>query len=356
MNTKIIKVDPIEPDRSSIALAADIIRKGGTVAFPTETVYGLGADAFNEVATSKIFEAKGRPRDNPLIVHLKGAEQLGLVSFANEKIMKIGKIVWPGPVTLVLPRAHDLPDTVTAGLETVAVRVPAHPVALALIELSGTPIAAPSANLAGKPSPTTAQHVIKDLQGKVDAIIDAGETFFGVESTIVNLTVNTPVLLRPGALGIEELEPIVGKITIPQEARGYSESEIATAPGMKYRHYAPAKKVVLAGNRGIYLKILEKSMECGRPAAICSEEMKPAIDDLGIRNIVIGRESDLYTVARGLFSSLRMLDEIDADFGIAQPFNENGIGLAIMNRLRKASGHTVINLPDELPGALNRQC
>lgn len=348
MNTKIIKVDPIEPDRRTVIRAARIIRKGGTVAFPTETVYGLGADAFNEVAANKIFVAKGRPRDNPLIVHLKGPDQLGLVSSVDEEIMRIARKVWPGPVTLVLPVAQGLPMAVTAGLKTVAVRVPAHPVALSLIELSGTPIAAPSANLAGKPSPTTAQHVIEDLQGRVDAIIDAGETFFGVESTIVNLTVKPPVLLRPGAIGIEELEPIVGRVVVPLEAHGNSESDVAIAPGMKYRHYAPTKRVFLAGNRENYLKILEKSAEYGRPAAICSEEMKLAVEGMGIRCIIVGRESDLYTVARGLFTSLRTLDEIDADFGIAQPFDERGIGLAIMNRLRKASGHTIINSPEEL--------
>ncbi|MGC8661851.1 MAG: L-threonylcarbamoyladenylate synthase [Nitrososphaeria archaeon] len=349
MNTKIIKVDPIEPDRRAVMRAARIIRIGGTVAFPTETVYGLGADAFNEAAANKIFVAKRRPRDNPLIVHLKGPDQLELVSSVDEEIMRIARKVWPGPVTLVLPAAHDLPLAVTAGLKTVAVRVPAHPVALLLIELSGTPIAAPSANLAGKPSPTTARHVIEDLQGRVDAIIDAGETFFGVESTIVNLTVKPPVLLRPGALGIEELKPIVGKIVVPREAQGNSEYKVAIAPGMKYRHYAPTKRVFLAGNTENYLKILEKSTEYGRPAAICSEEMKPAVDGLGIRCIIMGRESDLYTVARGLFTSLRVLDKIDADFGIVQPFDESGIGLAIMNRLRKASGHMVINSPEELP-------
>ncbi|MEM3215105.1 MAG: L-threonylcarbamoyladenylate synthase [Conexivisphaerales archaeon] len=356
MNTKIIKVDPIKPDRMSVAEAAKIIQMGGIVAFPTETVYGLGADAFNEAATNKIFEAKGRPIDNPLIVHLSGADHLKLVSTINQEIINVARKVWPGPVTLILPRAQGLPGTVTAGLKTVAVRVPAHPVALALIELSGTPIAAPSANLAGKPSPTTAKHVIDDLQDRVDVVLDAGETFFGVESTIVNITVNPPVLLRPGALGIEELEPIIGEITVPKEAHGYSESGVAIAPGMKYRHYAPAKRVVLTGGRDIYLEILKKSINFGKPAAICSEEMKPAVDNLGIRNIIIGSESDLYTVARGLFPSLRMLDEIDADFGVAQPFNENGIGLAIMNRLRKASGHIVINSPEELPRALDRLC
>ncbi len=356
MNTRIIKVDPIKPDMSSIALAGDIIREGGTVAFPTETVYGLGANAFSEEAASRIFEAKGRPKDNPLIVHLKGPDQLRMVSVVDDRVMRIAMKVWPGPVTFVLPKAGELPSSVTAGLATVAVRVPAHPVALALIDLSGTLIAAPSANLAGKPSPTTAQHVIEDLNGRVDAIIDAGETFFGVESTIVNLTVDPPVLLRPGALGIEELEPIVGRIIVPEEAQGYSESMVAIAPGMKYRHYAPTKKVVLVGRSENYLRVLKKSTECGRPAAICSEEIEPEVERMGIKSIIIGRESDLYTVARGLFSSLRKLDEIDADFGIAQPFSENGIGLAIMNRLRKASGHNIVNSPSELPSALNRQC
>jgi len=356
MNTKIIKVDPINPDLNSIAVAAYIIKEGGIVAFPTETVYGLGANAFNEEAVSRIFEAKGRPKDNPLIVHLKSPDQLGMVSLVDDRIRRIAMKVWPGPVTFVLPRTRDLPPSVTAGLDTVAVRVPAHPVALALIDLSGTLIAAPSANLAGKPSPTAAQHVIEDLSGRVDAIIDAGETFFGIESTIVNLVADPPVLLRPGAVGIEELEPILGRIIVPEEARGLSVFKVALAPGMKYRHYAPTKKLVLVESIENYLRVLEKSVECGRPAAICSEEMEPKVKRIGIRSIVVGLESDLYTVARGLFSALRKLDEIEADFGIAQPFRETGIGLAIMNRLRKASGHTIVNSPDELPAALNRQC
>ncbi|MGC8557905.1 MAG: L-threonylcarbamoyladenylate synthase [Nitrososphaeria archaeon] len=353
MNTEIIKVDPITPDINALKRAASIIRNGGTVAFPTETVYGLGADAFNERATNRIFEAKGRPRDNPLIVHIEGVEQLGLIATFNSKIMRMAKRVWPGPVTFILPKVHGVPDSVTAGLETVAVRVPAHPVALALIELSGTPIAAPSANLAGRPSPTAAEHVIEDLYGRVGAIIDAGETFFGVESTIINLSVNPPVLLRPGPLSIDELEPIIGKVNIPLEARGYMESERALAPGMKYRHYAPKKRIFLAGSRAKYLEILRESARHWKVAAICSEEMKPKVDSLGIRSIVVGRESDPYTVAKGLFASLRMLDQVDADFGVAQPFKESGIGLAIMNRLRKASGHTIVNSCDELERALN---
>jgi L-threonylcarbamoyladenylate synthase len=353
MNTEIIRVDPIAPDRGALLRAATIIRNGGIVAFPTETVYGLGADAFNGIAADKIFEAKGRPRDNPLIVHIKDIEQLELVAKFRSEILGIAKRVWPGPITFILPKAQGVPNSVTAGLETVAVRMPAHPVALDLIELSGTPIAAPSANLAGKPSPTNAKHVIEDLYGRVEAIIDAGETFFGVESTIVNLAVDPPMLLRPGPFSIEELEPIIGKVIVPKEARGYVESGIAIAPGMKYRHYAPKKRVFLAGSRDSYLEILQGSARHWKVAAICSEEMKIQVDRLDVMSIVVGKESNLYTVARGLFASLRMLDTVDVDFGVAQPFEESGIGLAIMNRLRKASGHTIINSYNELELALN---
>ena len=210
--TRIIRVDPIYPNVKDIKVCAEVIRSGGLVAFPTETVYGLGANAYDREAVKKIFIAKNRPPDNPLIVHICDFKQLeNIVTEIPDKALRLVKNAWPGPLTIILPKHSSVPDEVTAGLDTVAVRMPAHPVALKLIELSGVPIAAPSANLAGRPSPTTPSHVIQDLYGRVDIIIDAGETFFGVESTIINLLTEPPTLLRPGPLPIEKIEEFLGE-------------------------------------------------------------------------------------------------------------------------------------------------
>ncbi len=335
----IIKVDPLNPEIDKIRIAAEVIKKGGLVAFPTETVYGLGGDALNPEAAVKVFKAKNRPMDNPLIVHISDLDQLFEVARnIPDHVLEVAQKVWPGPLTFVLPKTDKVPKETTGGLDTVAVRMPAHPIALQLIRESGVPIAAPSANLATRPSPTRAEDVIDDLDDKVDVIIDGGETFFGVESTIINVTVDPPVLLRPGPFTVEELEKLFGKIVVPEEIRtgGF---KVALAPGMKYKHYAPRKKMLLVENMSIFREVVETLRKKYKVAVLCSTEMASMFDD---PKIILGSEKNLYEVAKNLFASFRKLDTLDVDLGVLQSFPETGIGLAIMNRARKASGMSII--------------
>ena len=338
----IIKVDPVNFKPEDLFPAAEVIRKGGTVAFPTETVYGLGADAFNGNACLKIFEIKKRQPDNPLIVHISSFEQLYAVASEVNNEDKLKK-VWPGPLTVVVKKKPGVPKEVTAGLDTVAVRMPAHPVALKLIEISGTPIAAPSANISGKPSPTSGKTVIEELNGFADVIIDAGETFFGVESTIVDITRNPPVLLRPGPFTVEELRSVFTSIKVPPEVSGLYDFEKPLAPGMKYKHYAPEKDLYLLLDNSSLPEIVKKIDK--RVAVLVTEENYEKIKNLASKKvtfIILGTESNLYTVAKNLFESLRTIDKLDVEFAIIQSFKEEGIGLAIMNRIRKASGRKFI--------------
>ena len=347
MLTRVAKVNPIQPERTLIAEAAEVIVKGGLVAFPTETVYGLGANAFNDDAVRKIFAVKNRPPDNPLIVHISDLEMIHRVALdVPEKAWKLIEKAWPGPLTVILKKRREVPKAVTGGLDTVAVRLPGHPVAIELIETADTPVAAPSANLSGRPSPITAEHVIKDLWGKIDMIIDGGETFFGVESTVVNVLHDPPVLLRPGPVGVEEIEAIIGeKIVVPEWARGYAEQTVPESPGMKYRHYSPVTPIILVeaypGNReGMIRKIKEIAKEEKKRrkiVVITSSENNRLYEEEGIRTVVIGSAKNLYEVARNLYRVLREIDELEVDIAISESFDEKGIGLAIMNRLRKAS-------------------
>ncbi len=264
--TKILKVDPVNFTIEDIKDAITALLEGGIVAFPTETVYGLGAIAFKPKAVKKIFEAKGRPLDNPIIVHLGDIEQIHKVAkriprWVTESI----EVLWPGPVTFVLPKTDKVPKEVTAGLPTVAVRMPAHPIPLALAKETD-PIAAPSANLSGRPSPTLAEHVIRDLYGRVDVIIDGGETFFGLESTVIDATEDPPVILRPGPMSVEELEKITDKkFKIHPVALVREKIDVAKSPGMKYKHYAPKAKLILI--EGSYNKVIQKITK------ICSQLM-----------------------------------------------------------------------------------
>jgi len=348
VETRIIKVDPLNVDEDALRLCASVIRRGGLVAFPTETVYGLGADAYNPRAVRRIFEAKQRPADNPLIVHIASFDQLYEVAAEIPKrIEGFLRRVWPGPLTVILRRSDRVPDVVTAGLDTVAVRMPAHPVAQKLIEFSGVPIAAPSANLSGRPSPTTAQHVIEDLWGRVDVIIDAGETIFGVESTIIDVLTDPPVLLRPGPYPVEKLRELLGKdIVVPGFARGLGEAEKALSPGVKYRHYAPRTPLILVELEGYgdpkrvadaVRMVVEAEGRGRRVAILASEETAPLYRGLGVRVVVLGPRRDMYRVARNLFKALRELDTMGVDLAVAEGFEERGLGLAVMNRLRKAS-------------------
>ncbi|MBA3044359.1 threonylcarbamoyl-AMP synthase, partial [archaeon] len=248
MKTKIIKMDPKKIDRSKINISANIIKKGGTVAFPTETVYGLGANALNTKAVLKIFKAKNRPQDNPLIVHIDDRKEIyRLAESVSKKVEKLINKFWPDPLTLLLKKSKIVPYAVTGGLDTVAIRMPAHPVALALIKESETPIAAPSANLAGRPSPTAAEHVLEDLSGRIDAVIDGGKTRVGVESTILDMTGKYPTILRPGGVTAEELRKVLGVVRVHKLAKAEMkiENAVTLAPGMKYRHYAPKTKMIL---------------------------------------------------------------------------------------------------------------
>lgn len=339
--TLILKIDPLNPEIDKIRLAAEVIKKGGTVAFPTETVYGLGANAFDGNACLKIFQAKNRPVDNPLIVHISDIEQLyEVASEIPDKVLELAQTVWPGPLTFILKKTEKVPKEVTANLDTVAVRMPAHPIALQLIRESGVPIAAPSANLATKPSPTKAEDVIADMNGRVDVIIDGGHTFFGVESTIINVTVNPPVLLRPGPFTVEELRKFFPDLIIPEFAEGRREAEIALAPGMKYKHYAPSTKLIIVENREILDQVIKLVSPKYKVGLLLSKELAEKYK--GYPTLVLGSDENLYEVARNLFDSFRELDKLNVDIGIMVGFPEKGIGFAIMNRARKASAFSIV--------------
>ncbi|MEM3684393.1 MAG: L-threonylcarbamoyladenylate synthase [Conexivisphaerales archaeon] len=339
MQTKIFKVDPIEPDRRVIVRAANLIRSGEVVAFPTETVYGLGADSTNDRAVEKIFTAKGRPSDNPLIVHVSDLRMLSrIVERPGKKELDLISYYWPGPLTIVFRKKEVISDLVTAGLPTVAVRMPSHPVALALIKESGRPIAAPSANLSGRPSPTRAEHVMKDLSGKIPMIIDAGPTEFGVESTVLDLTGEYGVILRPGPITAEDLAPLIGMAKMYRLGKG----ERPLAPGMKYRHYAPNTKMVLVcgGPNGIVDKInrlAEAEVRKGkRVGVLCTDETKGRYDER-LNKVSLGSRFSPYMLVRNLYHSLRTLDDMNLDLIFAEGFPEDGILATLMNRLRKAA-------------------
>ncbi len=283
--------------------------------------------------------------DNPLIVHIADLNQLEEVAAnLSSEVMEFAQKVWPGPLTFVLKRNPKVPLETTGGLETVAVRMPAHPVALQLIRESEVPIAAPSANLATRPSPTLAEHVIQDLGEEVDVVLDGGETFFGVESTIINLTVSPPVLLRPGPFTVEELNNLIGEIVIPKQITEGGEFNVALAPGMKYKHYAPKKNLYLVQKKSMFKEVLHVLRERRRVAALCSQE---TCEDVPEPKIILGSNDNLYTVAKNLFKSFRQLDDLDVDMGVMEPFPEKGIGLAIMNRAKKASGFMIIRSIEE---------
>lgn len=345
--TVVLRVHPEKPEREIIRRAAEIIRRGGLVAFPTETVYGLGADALNPSAVLSLFKAKERPLDNPPIIHvgdLKDVERIA--EEIPEKARILMERFWPGPLTLVLKRSEELPAEVVSNLETVALRMPAHRVALSLIQESSRPIAAPSANLSGRPSPTRAEHVLEDLRGRIDMILDAGPTHVGVESTVLDMTSEPPVVLRPGGVTVEELREVIGEIRVhPMIER---EVERPRSPGMKYRHYAPRARMVLVegDERRIPGKISELSerwkKEGLRVGVIVTEE---SLRDFKADVIkIMGSRRDLRTVAGNLFRTLRDVDAQNVDIIIAEGVPSEGLGLAIMNRLRKASSHNIIRV------------
>ena len=322
-------------------VAGAIIKKGGTVAFPTETVYGLGADALNPDAVRKIFEAKARPPDNPLIVHISSKEHLqDLVADIPERAFDLMDAFWPGPLTLIFKRKEIVPDIITAGLDTVAVRMPDNSIALLLIEESGTPIAAPSANLSGMPSPTTAQHVIADLDGRIDAVIDGGAVKIGVESTVVDMTSGIPAILRPGGIGIDEIRDVIGEVVIGYPDRLLEEGEVARSPGMKYTHYSPETRMVLVAGEHVVDRACEFVSDYHgrglRVGLLATEETAEHV--IADEIFILGMRDDLAMVASNLFAGLRYLDGRNVDVIIADgSMSDDGIGAAVLNRLRKAA-------------------
>lgn len=339
MNTQMLSAGK----QADLAAAAEIIKNGGLVGIPTETVYGLGANALDEAAVEKIFIAKGRPSDNPLIIHI--AEPRELTRYCvniPETAWTLAERFWPGPLTMVLPVARTVPKRTTGGLDTVAVRCPATKATRELIRLAGVPIAAPSANISGKPSTTTAQHVLHDMDGRIDAIIDGGVCQVGVESTIVDLTGAVPRLLRPGGITPEQLKEVLGELTVDKAVTAQiSNDTVVRAPGMKYKHYAPAAEVLIVdGSREGAAAYIKRHFAPGN-AVLCFEEELSLYD--GFNPTAYGRQDDPATLSAGLFAALRKLDDKKIGTIFARCPEGGGIAYAVQNRLRKSAGFHIVN-------------
>lgn len=352
METIIRKMDTDQIDMQVITEAGSILQKGGLVAFPTETVYGLGANALDEAASKKTYAAKGRPSDNPLIVHIARLEALErIVKKIPKEVPKLAERFWPGPLTMIFEKSENVPYGTTGGLNTVAVRMPDNPVALALIEAGGGYVSAPSANTSGRPSPTLAAHVAEDLSGKIEMILDGDAVEIGVESTILDMTVTPPMILRPGAVTKEMLEHVIGEITIDSAILSADSKVPPKAPGMKYRHYAPkAALFVVEGEeeevpKAIRKLVREKEKNGERVGIISTLERAECYKE-GIVKI-IGTREDEDLIARNLYRILREFDEEDVQYIYSEAFARRGIGSAIMNRLMKAAGQQKI-MADEV--------
>jgi L-threonylcarbamoyladenylate synthase len=323
-----------------VETAAKIIREGGLVGMPTETVYGLAANALDGDAVKRIFIAKGRPQDNPLIVHISKFEQIyRLTKDTPESAKELAAAYWPGPMTMVLEKSDIIPEVTCAGLPTVGIRFPSHPAAQALITASGVPIAAPSANISGLPSTTTAEHVMRDMDGKIDAVLDGGPCGVGVESTIVSLASNPPRLLRPGGITLEQLRAVLGRVDVDNAVmHPLPKGAKPLSPGMKYKHYSPkANVIILDGNEEAYVRYVNAHAQPGVAAlCYCGEEKM-----LQVPAVCYGGEKDYRAQARGLFDSLRHLDDIGAQTVFARCPEPKGVGLAVYNRLMRAAGFEV---------------
>lgn len=332
-----------ESDPNAVRDAAAILRRGGLLGIPTETVYGLGADALNEDAVSRIFLAKGRPQDNPLIIHVPDASWLE--SYCRDvppAAYQLAERFWPGPLTMILPRRDIVPLQTTGGLETVGVRCPNHPVTLAIIEAAGVPIAAPSGNTSGRPSPTTAAHMIEDMDGRIDGIVDGGPCTVGVESTIIDLTVTPPRLLRPGGLPLESLRQVLGEVAVDKAVTGLlAAGERPRAPGMKYRHYAPHAPVTVVTGEPERSARRIQGLLSDTAGVICFDEYAPLFPGHIIHKL--GPAADKSAQARHVFDALRTFDGTDVTEIFAQCPDDGGLGLAVANRLKKAAGFHLID-------------
>ena len=332
MKTLILKSNETEK-------AAEILNSGGVVAIPTETVYGLAASIFNEKAAAKIFKAKGRPADNPLIVHISDLSQLSsVVSEFPGMACKLAEKFWPGPLTMILPKEKNISDFITAGLDSVAVRFPAHKIALEIISKTG-PLAAPSANTSGRPSPTSMTHVLGDLGGKIEAVIDGGECEIGLESTVLSLLGDIPEILRPGAVTAEDLEKILGSVKVNKSIQSQAKTnEKVISPGMKYKHYSPRAKVIIVS--GDYINFVNSKANEGS-AALCFDE---DVAFLKTPFVSLGTKNNQNQQAKKLFSALRACDEMGAKVVYARMLDESGIGFAALNRLLRAADFEVIEV------------
>lgn len=350
MDTIIYEIDKNHIDTNKIKEAGDIIARGGLVAFPTETVYGLGADAMDAAASAKIYAAKGRPSDNPLIVHIADIKDLAVVAVdIPEAAYTLAERFWPGPLTMILNKSGRVPLGTTGGLDTVAVRMPSDPIALALIKASGTYIAAPSANTSGRPSPTLAAHVIEDMCGKIEMILDGGKVGIGLESTIVDLTGDVPMILRPGYITKAMLEDVLGEVTVDAAIleENADKNFRPKAPGMKYKHYAPKGDLTIVEGQPDHVvetinRLTRKCRAQGQNAAVIATEENMSRYDCG-QLFCIGTRANEETIANNLFDILRKMDDLNVDVIYSESFYNGGLGQAIMNRLLKAAGHHVID-------------
>ena len=334
-------------DPKTAQTAAEIIKSGGLVAIPTETVYGLGANGLDEEAVLKIFEAKGRPQDNPLILHISGPEQIE--QFAHhipQAAYDLAEKFWPGPLTIILPAKELIPKRTTGGLDTVGLRCPDCDITREIIRLAGVPVAAPSANISGKPSTTTAEHVRHDHDGRIDAIVDGGACRVGVESTIVDLTERRPRLLRPGGIGPEELIEVLGDLVVDKAVTAQiDKDEVVKAPGMKYRHYAPSEPVVIvSGSREKAAAYIRSHFEEG-DRVLCFEEELPLYE--GCNPLSYGQEADVNTLSAGLFAALRELDDPSIHQVYARCPVGGGVAYAVQNRLKKAAAFHIVDAEEE---------
>lgn len=338
METQVLK-----PDKKSIELVGKLLKSGELVGIPTETVYGLAANAFDGKAVEKIFKAKGRPMDNPLIVHISDLSQINdLVTEFSPKAQALADAFWSGPLTIIMPCSDKVPTQVTAGLNTVAVRFPSHKTAQQIISSAGVPLAAPSANLSGSPSPTSAKYVYNDLKGKIPVIIDGGECQVGLESTVITLATEIPTLLRPGGITVEQLEAVIGKINIDKGVtQMLSKDTVVASPGMKYKHYAPmAKVIILKGSTNQYANYVNNHSN-GCTGALCYSGDESL---LKVPCVSLGNEQDYNAQAHNLFTALRKLDEMGLKTVYARCPSTEGVGLAVYNRLIRSAGFEVINL------------
>ena len=345
METKYFQIhDPADPQ---VEAAARLLRVGGLVGIPTETVYGLGANALEPEAVTGIFRAKGRPQDNPLIIHVPGADWLERYCVdVPEAAYLLAEKFWPGPLTMILRRNPIVPLVTTGGLETVGVRCPAHAVTCAIIRAAGVPIAAPSGNTSGRPSPTCAAHMKEDMDGKIHGLVDGGESRVGVESTIIDLTVQPPRLLRPGGLPLEALQQVLGEVEVDSAVKEQvAEGVKPRAPGMKYRHYAPRAAVTVVTGGGAESARYIESQLAEDVGVICFEEYTAMFE--GCKVYSLGSENDLSQQAREVFSALRSFDETDVTRIFAQCPDDSGLGMAIANRLKKAAGFHVVDAGKE---------